>query len=372
MLQTETKWLALADNFYNAAVDGTQWYSALDDLAAATGSRSGELISIGRDAAVPINLITNLDPVALEQFNAMRGGDPAVNPRVRAGMNAPVLKVIAEADFITPDEQLRHEHYQEFAYPWDIPFICLTTLERHEDLLIGLAVLRSKREGHITPEQRAVFASLAPHVRAAVRMQLALEGNGAALVRGTLEALTVPAFVCDRFGRVQAMTTLAEQIVCGDGGLQLVNRRLRALCEADDKALSAAIATAARGLRAPGAPLNQTVIVRSSSEAQAPVVLDVMALPSAALEFSAGPRVVVVARGSRSADSAKVTILQGIYGFTSAETDIALQLGQGKATDEIACERNVSVGTVRAQIKSILAKLGVSRQAELVAKLASF
>ena len=59
-------------------------------------------------------------------------------------------------------------------------------------------------------------------------------------------------------------------------------------------------------------------------------------------------------------------------GFTSAETDIALQLARGQSTEAIAQHRKVAVGTVRAQIKSMLAKLGVSRQVEFVARLNEF
>jgi len=100
--------------------------------------------------------------------------------------------------------------------------------------------------------------------------------------------------------------------------------------------------------------------------------LDVMSLPSVALEFSSAPRVVVVARGSRGGDTRRAALLQGVYGFTSAETDIALLLARGQSTEAIAQQRKVTAGTVRAQIKSMLAKLGVSRQVELVARLNEF
>jgi DNA-binding NarL/FixJ family response regulator len=46
-----------------------------------------------------------------------------------------------------------------------------------------------------------------------------------------------------------------------------------------------------------------------------------------------------------------------------------IQLAQGKLPEPIAKQRNVSIGTVRAQIKALLAKAGVSRQVELVARL---
>jgi hypothetical protein len=177
MLKDDEQWLAIADEFYNAAVDPDRWYDALAKLADATGSSSGELITIGHDAALPVHIMTNVDPGILAASDEHRIGDPETNPRVKAGMNAPLLKVIAECDFITPAEHAIHPHYNEFARPWDIPYICLTTLERQDNLLIGLAVVRSERDGHIDSTQRGVFASLAPHVRAAVKMQIALEGG---------------------------------------------------------------------------------------------------------------------------------------------------------------------------------------------------
>jgi len=372
MLQTDEQWLAIADEFYCAAVDQSRWYGALERLAAATGSRTGELITIGRDAVLPIHIMTNIDPAILAASTEFRIGDPAINPRVKAGMTSPVLRVMAECDFLAPDEHATNPHYNEFARPWDIPYICLATLERQSDLLIGLAVLRSERQGHISGEQREVFASLAPHVRAAVRMQIALEGNGATLVRGALETLSIPAFVCGRTGAVQALTTSAEEILRGENGLSLRKRFLHAFRDDEDKALNDAIAKAARGLVQPGAPSITTVMVRGDDDAMAPLVLDVMSLPSVALEFSAAPRVVVVARGSRGDDARKAAMLQGVYGFTSAETDIALQLARGLSTEAIAQQRKVAVGTVRAQIKSMLAKLGVRRQVEFVARLNEF
>ncbi len=372
MLQSDEQWLAIADEFYNAAVDSSRWHSALERLAAATGSRTGELITIGHDAVVPVNLMTNMDPAIHAAAAECRIGDPALNPRVKAGMTSPVLKVMSECDFLTPEEHAIHPHYNEFARPWDIPYICLATLERQKDLLIGLAVCRSEREGHINDEQRRVFASLAPHVRAAVKMQIALEGNGAKVVRGALETLSIPAFVCGRTGAVQAVTTCAEETLRGERGLSLRNRFLRAFRDDDDKALNDAIQKAARGVVIPGAPVATTIVVRGVDETKAPIVLDVMSLPSIALEFSSAPRVVVVARGSRGTDTRKTALLQGVYGFTSAETDIALQLARGQSTEVIAKLRKVAVGTVRAQIKSMLAKLGVSRQVELVARLNEF
>ena len=367
MIQNDEHWLALTDAFHGAAFGQHGWYGALEGLAEATGSQIGELITVGANAAVPINIMTNMDPDFNRAFIEAGGGDPAINPRVNAGMNAPILKVLAESDFISPSDYKRHPHYQEFARPWDIPYICLSTLERNSDLLIGLAVVRTHQQGHITDKQREIFAMLAPHVRAAVRTQLALEGEGAALLTGAMDALSIPAFVCDRCGRVRSLTPAAEQLLSLDRGLQLRLGQLHAANPVDEKSLKDAIDTAVRGPLIGGSSVLQTVVIRHCALNTPSMVLDVITLPARQFEFSFAPRVLVLARGERGPEGRRAAILRTAYALTSAETEVAIHVSNGKPLEAIAAIRGVSVETVRSQIKSILAKLGVKRQIELVA-----
>jgi DNA-binding CsgD family transcriptional regulator len=369
MIRDDEHWLAVTDAFHSAALDGKGWYTALDGLADATGSRIGELISVGVDSAVHLNIVTNIDPAFQKAFAEAGGGDPAINPRVGAGWKSPILKVMAESDFITPEEHKRNPHYQEFARPWDIPYICLATLERQPSALIGLAVGRTHKQGHIDPKERRVFASIAPHVRAAVRTHIALEGQGDALLTGAMEALSIPAFVCDRLGLVRKLTPAAEKLVASGLGLQLKLGRLQTAHPADAKALSDALDAAAIDRDRIGAPFVRTVIVRKAEKDPTPLVLDVIALPSRQFEFTFAPRLLILIRGGANHDKRRSAILKSVYGMTAAETEIALQLSQGKTPEAIAHNRNVGVGTVRAQIKALLAKAGISRQIELVARL---
>lgn len=58
--------------------------------------------------------------------------------------------------------------------------------------------------------------------------------------------------------------------------------------------------------------------------------------------------------------------LKAAYGLTAAEAEVALRLADGLALKRIADERNTSEATVRTQIKSIAAKMGCSRQVEIL------
>lgn len=59
-------------------------------------------------------------------------------------------------------------------------------------------------------------------------------------------------------------------------------------------------------------------------------------------------------------------IVQKIFDLTAAEARVAVSIAHGSDLAEIALSHNVSVGTVRNQLKVIFSKTGVSRQAELV------
>jgi DNA-binding CsgD family transcriptional regulator len=62
-------------------------------------------------------------------------------------------------------------------------------------------------------------------------------------------------------------------------------------------------------------------------------------------------------------------VLRQIFGFTGAEASVAIAVSSGRDVDEIARMRRVSPGTLRNQLKTVFAKTGVRRQAELVALL---
>jgi len=358
-------WLTLADAFHAAAVDGEGWYEAIAGLAQATGSQHGQLVCM-TDRGDSLNLLTNVDPTLPRAFVEAGGTDPLVNPRRRAGLSHPPLTVIAEADFISADDVKRDVHYQEFAVPWDVPYICLTTLERRRDLLVGLSVIRTRRQGHIEESGRRLFASLAPHVRVAVRTSMTLGNQRAALLADTFEKLGMAAFICDQATNVLRLTPSAEKLCAPGTGLQLRRGKLGASRATEQAALEAAVRTVA-DRKAASEP--QTVVIHAGESDLAPIIIDVMPLPRQRLELRFDARALLVVRAEAGDEGRRAAVLRDNFGFTPAEIEIALALARGMKVESIANARGVSVGTVRVQIKSLLAKAGVNRQVELVARL---
>lgn len=368
MIRNDEHWLSIVDSFTSAALGEQSWNTPLESLADATGSQGGQLVGVDSSTSIAFNILTNVDPA----ISVWISETVAINPRVKVANEAPILKVVADADFISPAAYRRDPFYQEYARPWDVPYIGMTTVERKKGRLVILGAVRSHRNGPITSAQRHVLASLAPHVRAAVRANLALEGQSVAVLLAASESLSIPLFLCDRTGKVRDLTQAAVALVTGERGLQLKDGRLYADQAADAKALSEAIDAAVIGHVKPGPPILRTVIIRGRQPDVPPLVLDVFTLPARGgkldpLGFT--PHAMVVARGPRGDEARRAAMLEAAYGLSAAESHIALQLAEGKTLQAIAINRGVAVGTVRAQVKAIFAKIGVNRQIELVARV---
>src|SRR5690606_14519503 len=203
----------------------------------------------------------------------------------------------------------------------------LATLERSDDLLMGLAVVRNQKQGHISAQEQEHFALLAPHARAAVRTQLALEGQGTALLMGGMDALSIPVFVCDRQRQVRALTPPADALLTANRGLLLRQGRLRAANNADDKSIQDAVHAALQPPVADRGPRLRTVVIRHGADKRS-LVLDVVTLPARQFDFHFAPRVLILTRGERGQDGRRAAILQAAYGLTGAEAEIAVHIAQ--------------------------------------------
>lgn len=366
---SEAQLVALREGFEKAAFDSTLWLPALEALARATGSSYAELVGFTPQAPA-FNWVTPAEDAAWRDFTAFDGGDPRLNFRLAAGLRAAPGEVVHEAHYEAVAPTLAGDAYLDFCEKWGMTFGCQASLMADERLLIGMSILRSRRDGPTTEAHRDLFAALAPHVRTAVRTQAAIEGQGGPLIRGALEALSAPAFMLDAFGRVASLTPAAEALAKGDPRLRLVKGALRGVAWPEDEALRIAIAAAARpSLSAAG---ESAVVLRGPDATLEPLVLDVLPLPRTIWSFGFQPSVLVVARRAGRARARVAGLLAQTYGLTAAEADIAEQLSRGVSREEVAAGRGVALSTVRIQIKAIFRKMDVSREGELVARVGLF
>ena len=343
--------------FQQAALDPTTWMQALDLLADATGSTSGQLIGVGGAKTVPFNWVTSFSPEAVKRFEAIDGGSPQVNFRIAADIGVQTATIIDERDYDRVRPLLASDAYLDLCSDYDIPFGCQTALRRDDGGLIGLAVLRRTADGRTNERQRGEFARAATAARAAVKLQAAIEHQGMALLAGTFDALALECFLIDRHGRVADMTAEAATRIADATVIRISDGQLGSAVPVVARNIHRALARVFTG--SPNASVCLTSGIGPT--------LDLFAIRPQPWSLGFQPRVIAVVRDpARRLEVARDTIAGGL-GLSVAETDIAILLAQGHARDAVASRRGVTMATLRTQIRSLYEKTGCTREAELVA-----
>lgn len=357
--------LAIADHFYAAALGRRSWQDGLPLIAEVAGAHAAQLIRLDARIGRSLNLYTGLDPAIESTYYAEERDSPAVNLRVRAGKETPLLRAVAECDYVTAADWSRDPHFQEFARPWDIPHSCIVPVFEAHGSRTVLAVFRSARAGPIEQRQRARFAAVARLVHDSITMQHAVAHEGERVASGTLEAATIAAFFCTQSGAVLRATASAEALL-RDGEFVRLNRGVLELAGGRTQRLADAIGSTAG---TSGVPRARRLTAHSRLVPARTRTIEVLALPELGVDFQSFTRTIVIVKAPTSSNAGLADSLQTEFQFTVSEAEIALKLNQGASPTQIAAARGVSVATVRSQIKRIYNKLDVHRQAELIARL---
>jgi DNA-binding CsgD family transcriptional regulator len=78
------------------------------------------------------------------------------------------------------------------------------------------------------------------------------------------------------------------------------------------------------------------------------------------------PSVVIFISDPQQKRSAPAAVLADLFGFTRAESGLALLLANGLSLDQASNELGVSRNTAKSHLSAIFSKTGLTRQAKLV------
>ncbi len=179
-----------------------------------------------------------------------------------------------------------------------------------------------------------------------------------------LESLLYPAFALGHTGLMIQMNASVEAILGDDIQLRLERLWLR-----DQKAqtlLSAELSrlTLAPDFKQPQAP----PIVCKRSDDNSLMLRFIPIPPSAKVPF-VGAKALVTIVALATSNTPSLPVLRLAFGLTVAEARLAQLIASGMTIELAAQELEISIQTVRNQLKAIFAKTGAHRQAELVALL---
>ncbi len=216
-----------------------------------------------------------------------------------------------------------------------------------------------------TANLRRLDQLLEPLRRAAeVQLRLRELGWRSAVLARAFDQVSTGVIVVDAHGFVVEMNGLAERVVRRGDGLVLQNGALGAARVFETAKLGAAIASATR----PGPAATSSRILIGRHRSKHDYILAVSPL-GADLGYYSDPMALIIVVDP-DARSPKADDLSAYFGLSLAEARLATQLMSGKTLGDIAAKTGSAMATLRSQLRSILKKIKVERQADLFLVLA--
>ncbi|WP_041770159.1 helix-turn-helix transcriptional regulator [Metapseudomonas resinovorans] len=347
---------SLVNLCYECVLDPGAWRPLLDHLAAATGHQMGALLFLDqRDQRPRVTSIHSCDPASVEAYNAYyHQFDPAKEMLVPRAVGS----WYHDLEELGSRRIQRDLYYQEFHIPFGMHNI--SCIKLHETAASGTYLSLLTAVGATLPEmpQRDLLARLSPHLLRAARMsdrlqELELEVAHRDLL---LERHPAPVWLLNGEGRVLYGNRQAEQRL-GQPQFALQGRQGRLHGKALDGRLQALIrqAVGRDGKRRAG-------WLDLDSEAQSQLLVTPLPEDLALAARHRGPLVLVALLENQPASQ----LLADLFQLTPAERRLADLLVRGLTPEACAARLNVSINTVRTQLRALFRKTETERQAELV------
>ena len=355
---------ALVTDFYRAATGAVTWDQALDGVCTAFGARCAPLEIVDLRNGHLVALSAGGQELERARLDYIRDFH-TINPRVPLVAAKPRGQWIHCHEHFDETFVASDGFYQEFVPAYDMRYSSGVMLPQDEQIVACFGLQLSHRRGPLDSEERVWLQRLGEHLREALLAYERVRKLAAEALAGhtLLSAFPYPMWLIDveRFVFFANPAAQAEQ---QDGErVALRGPRLALIDNRADRELTVRIDSLYRighGAR--------TVLDLRLTQADPPIWLHLSLLaPGQVLGlFGERPQVLATLFDPRAVATLDPFALSNMFGLTPAEARVATQLAAGVTAEDIAIRHGTRIATVRSQISSLLAKLGVARQADVV------
>jgi DNA-binding CsgD family transcriptional regulator/PAS domain-containing protein len=279
-------------------------------------------------------------------------------------------QVISSTEYFSDLSFEDTEFYNEIVRPAN-GFHAVTVQQEQPDLAFHFSACRARNARAFTSDEAHRVAVLLPHITVALQLRSRMQINGYRS-RGLSEALdrlTEGAIVLDRSGRPLIVNARASRVLEHGDGLAFAFGRLRAATQALTARLHQAIAATAAASAGESQSLN---LPRSNLQLPLMLTLTPIWRLQSDEPGSGAPSVLIFIRQPDARPDLDRESLEDIFRLTSRESEIAALLADGATARMIATRLELTIGTVRFNLKRIFQKTGTNSQSSLAALLRTF
>jgi DNA-binding CsgD family transcriptional regulator/PAS domain-containing protein len=369
MNQKESILLQLIEMIYGAVEDPSIWPSFLRELAdVMRGGVAAIYVHDIESAEGNCVWSARVDPSHLNLYDEYYHSKNIWTIRAKH-LLAPG-RIMMSHEVCSDSEVLKTEYYSDFLQPMDVLHNIGATLLRDSSRVGMLTVTRPRRACHFGMRELVILQALMPHLQRALKLQRQLsvsEWEGA-VSSEILDRLHAAVFVVKQNGEVQVLNRAAQRLLDEDDSLTLGLNGFKASHHGETFALSRLIEDSMSKRNEETRSGGSMLISRKSPG----YPLEVMVSPLRSyVDLLGGTRtsVLVLVVDPSVEPQISPKILRQIFSLSKAEANFVQLLTSGKNLSDVADELCVSMNTARTHLKSVMMKIGVRRQAEVILRV---
>lgn len=292
----------------------------------------------------------------------------AVNPRIDGLLKGVGKIVVCDYDFLSEREMDQSEFYVDFLARHGLRYCAGVRADETASVISYFSIQRAPGHGPVDAHEVRSLRLLQPHLRQAalIHHQIRTLQKELALRDAVLGRLEDAVLFVSAGSKVTGLNPAGERICCANDGLTIRHGALRIHCSDARRAVERALAAAAAPTSLDRLQTAQIVVPRRSHGP--PYILTIAPVRNSGSDFqSCGDvRTIIFIRDPLSTGRLLIDVLKDAYGLTGAEAALAESLFKGMTIRRFAETRNVTLATARSQLASVMQKLGVHRQTDLV------
>lgn len=354
---------ALLRSVYQGPLDDPLWHTFLTRLREAVAASFATLVLRPPREGEP-GVVLNALIVSPEVLHSYSETYFAFDPFV----DLPLGEVVTLKEFM-PSEQLHQtEYYRQYMAPIGVDQIMGADITDESGLNARLRVTRGAGQPEFGEAEKSVIRMLLPHLSQAIGLYSRLERveTVRAVYEDAVDQLAVGTIILDERGHVIRINDAATELLDGDKGLAVVDGKLTVGNRHENQLFREVVEQVLQAHMR-----SEPTLVKAFRTEQAPGLMRLgMLIKPLPMNGSAGisshPSVAVFISDPQQRRAVPKYILGELFGFTPAESSLALLLANGLTLDEASAELGISRNTAKSHLSAIFAKAGVTRQTKLV------
>lgn len=270
-------------------------------------------------------------------------------------------------DIMHRDEFKKTEFYRDFLAPNNIIYGMKSYFGDPNGLVGWLQIARGVERGNFSVSDKAYCSAVLPHLSLSLRIygKLMQTETERQLYKGIVDRMAIGAVILDSRDRIMKMNATARSIIQHQPCLTRVDGKLYVRSSQQNRLFQAMIARAQEAR----ADLSDPHFIESLQLDGHAGKVGVLIKSAPIIPWYEGqtcPSVVILLSDPTRPHIAPEQLLISLLAISPAEARLALLLANGHSLPDIAGRLDISINTVRTQLKSIFAKTGTHTQAELV------